>query len=69
MDKNTTVAFPAPLMSTIAELGEFIRRESEASAVTWRPQSSGLDDARDQSAAEHGTRQAGTGAVPGRASN
>lgn len=32
VDKNTTVAFPAPLMSTIAELGEFLRRESAAAA-------------------------------------
>lgn len=30
VDKNTTVAFPAPLMTTIAELGTFLRRESEA---------------------------------------
>ena len=27
VDKNTTVVFPAPLMSTIAELGAFIARE------------------------------------------
>lgn len=32
VDKNTTVAFPAPLMTTIAELGSFLRRESEAAA-------------------------------------
>ena len=32
VDKNTTVAFPAPMMSTIAELGNFLRRESEAAA-------------------------------------
>ena len=32
VDKNTTVVFPAPLMSTIAELGSFLRRESEAAA-------------------------------------
>jgi regulator of protease activity HflC (stomatin/prohibitin superfamily) len=32
VDKNTTVAFPAPLMTTIAELGTFLRRESEAAA-------------------------------------
>ncbi len=30
VDKNTTVAFPAPLMSTIAELGEFLRREKDS---------------------------------------
>jgi hypothetical protein len=30
VDKNSTVVFPAPLMSTIAELGAFLKRESEA---------------------------------------
>ena len=30
VDKNTTVVFPAPLMTTIAELGAFLARESEA---------------------------------------
>jgi regulator of protease activity HflC (stomatin/prohibitin superfamily) len=33
VDKNTTVVFPAPIMSTIEELGSFISREREASAV------------------------------------
>ncbi|TPG31877.1 slipin family protein [Mycolicibacterium hodleri] len=33
VDKNTTVVFPAPLMSTIAELGAFLARESGAAAV------------------------------------
>jgi regulator of protease activity HflC (stomatin/prohibitin superfamily) len=32
VDKNTTVVFPAPLMSTIAELGTFLTRESGAAA-------------------------------------
>jgi hypothetical protein len=31
VDKNTTVVFPAPLMSTIAELGAFLAREVAAS--------------------------------------
>lgn len=31
VDKNTTVVFPAPLMSTIAEIGAFLERESTAS--------------------------------------
>jgi regulator of protease activity HflC (stomatin/prohibitin superfamily) len=31
VDKNTTVVFPAPLMSTIQELGAFISRERAAS--------------------------------------
>jgi regulator of protease activity HflC (stomatin/prohibitin superfamily) len=30
VDKNTTVVFPAPLMSTIAELGAFVAREAAA---------------------------------------
>jgi len=30
VDKNTTVVFPAPLMSTISELGDFLTREGEA---------------------------------------
>jgi regulator of protease activity HflC (stomatin/prohibitin superfamily) len=30
VDKNTTVVFPAPLMSTISELGAFLARESGA---------------------------------------
>lgn len=30
VDKNTTVVFPAPLMTTIAELGTFLARESAA---------------------------------------
>jgi regulator of protease activity HflC (stomatin/prohibitin superfamily) len=36
VDKNTTVVFPAPLMSTIEELGAFLQREG-ASAGTWDP--------------------------------
>ena len=30
VDKNTTVVFPAPLMTTIAELGTFLAREAGA---------------------------------------
>jgi hypothetical protein len=32
VDKNTTVVFPAPLMATIAELGNFLAREAGAAA-------------------------------------
>jgi regulator of protease activity HflC (stomatin/prohibitin superfamily) len=32
VDKNTTVVFPAPLMTTIAELGSFLEREKQAAA-------------------------------------
>ncbi|MEU6896157.1 slipin family protein [Streptomyces sp. NPDC046557] len=37
VDKNTTVVFPAPLMSTIGELGAFLAREAAASAVPAPP--------------------------------
>jgi hypothetical protein len=33
VDKNTTVVFPAPLMSTIEELGAFLSREAGAARV------------------------------------
>jgi regulator of protease activity HflC (stomatin/prohibitin superfamily) len=32
VDKNSTIVFPAPLMSTIAELGTFLAHESRAAA-------------------------------------
>ena len=37
VDKNTTVVFPAPLMSTIGELGSFLARESAAAGQTITP--------------------------------
>ena len=37
VDKNTTVVFPAPLMSTIGELGAFLARETAASAAHTPP--------------------------------
>ncbi len=36
VDKNTTVVFPAPLMSTIGELGSFLAREAAAAAAEAR---------------------------------
>jgi len=33
VDKNTTVVFPAPLMSTIQELGRFLAREAAAGST------------------------------------
>jgi regulator of protease activity HflC (stomatin/prohibitin superfamily) len=36
VDKNSTVVFPAPLMSTIHELGAFIAREAESAASVQR---------------------------------
>jgi len=37
VDKNTTVVFPAPIMTTIAELGSFLAREAAAVAPAVRP--------------------------------
>ena len=37
VDKNTTVVFPAPLMSTIGELGAFLSRETAAASVPGAP--------------------------------
>ncbi|GAB3844021.1 hypothetical protein ACFPIJ_04700 [Dactylosporangium cerinum] len=34
VDKNTTVVFPAPLMSTIGELGSFLARDATAAAAS-----------------------------------
>jgi regulator of protease activity HflC (stomatin/prohibitin superfamily) len=34
VDKNTTVVFPAPIMTTIAELGAFLAREKAATVTT-----------------------------------
>jgi len=42
VDKNTTVVFPAPLMSTIGELGTFLAREMAASAPTTPSPAAGL---------------------------
>ena len=37
VDKNTTVVFPAPLMSTIGELGSFLAHETAAAAAQPAP--------------------------------
>src|SRR5438874_2628908 len=42
VDKNTTVVFPAPLMSTIGELGSFLARESAAASATGPSDAPGL---------------------------
>jgi regulator of protease activity HflC (stomatin/prohibitin superfamily) len=41
VDKNSTVVFPAPLMSTISELGNFLAREAAAAAES-TPMKSGV---------------------------
>src|SRR5437763_864079 len=37
VDQNTTVVFPAPLMSTIGELGSFLARETAAAGAVTAP--------------------------------
>ena len=37
VDKNSTVVFPAPLMSTIGELGAFLQRETQAAGAVSPP--------------------------------
>jgi len=39
VDKNTTVVFPAPLMSTIGELGSFLASEQAAATGALPPSS------------------------------
>ena len=44
VDKNTTVVFPAPLMTTIQEIGAFMAREAHA-AEPAPPQDTPAEDA------------------------
>ena len=37
VDKNSTIMFPAPLMSTIGEIGTFLSREAAAAASSPSP--------------------------------
>src|SRR3954462_796817 len=41
VDKNTTVVFPAPLITTIAELGSFLTREQSAAGPALPPNGGG----------------------------
>jgi hypothetical protein len=54
VDKNTTVIFPAPLMSTIQELGGFLTRESKAvNGLTPSPTSIGKRNGKPSASLEH----------------
>jgi regulator of protease activity HflC (stomatin/prohibitin superfamily) len=57
VDKNTTVVFPAPLMSTIGELGSFLARETAAAATRPAP-ATGDPDAPKPLAAANGAAKA-----------
>jgi regulator of protease activity HflC (stomatin/prohibitin superfamily) len=65
VDKNTTVVFPAPLMTTIAELGSFLARESAAAGPTASPIPAASVDA----AAASVTPVAATSPVPAATAN
>jgi regulator of protease activity HflC (stomatin/prohibitin superfamily) len=66
VDKNTTVVFPAPLMSTIQELGAFLAREQAAGTTPPPSPAPPTGPAAEMPAA--GDQPAGNGApTPGRA--
>jgi regulator of protease activity HflC (stomatin/prohibitin superfamily) len=46
VDKNSTVVFPAPLMSTIQELGMFLAREADSAAAAGEIAPNGADAER-----------------------
>jgi regulator of protease activity HflC (stomatin/prohibitin superfamily) len=56
VDKNTTVVFPAPLMTTIAELGSFLAREQAAAT----PALPAADTSRTPATTTNGTAPSGT---------
>jgi hypothetical protein len=53
VDKNSTIVFPAPLMSTIGELGTFLSRETAAADALRAP--SALPGAAPRSNGDHVT--------------
>ena len=65
VDKNTTVVFPAPLMTTIAELGSFLAREQNAAtpappaATPVLPPASGTAPATANGTSPNGARAGG----------
>jgi regulator of protease activity HflC (stomatin/prohibitin superfamily) len=50
VDKNSTIVFPAPLMSTIQELGAFLSRETKAAGALPDPAPVGLAPGLDHTA-------------------
>ena len=62
VDKNTTVVFPAPLMTTIAELGAFLARETAAAAQAAPPSAGTEKPVLTPVAVVPSNRKVGTGA-------
>jgi hypothetical protein len=53
VDKNTTVVFPAPIMTTISELGAFLAREAAAATPAAPPNRDGaIPDGASKGAAD-----------------
>ena len=61
MDKNTTVVFPAPLMSAIGDVGSFFARETAAAQGITPPPATAKPPAPALSAADVGNHQRGAG--------
>jgi regulator of protease activity HflC (stomatin/prohibitin superfamily) len=57
VDKNSTVVFPAPLMSTITELGHFLAREAESAATRPTATSPSLGDGQPQAVMVNGASE------------
>ena len=62
VDKNTTVVFPGPLMSTIQEMGAFLSRETRAAAKLVDPS---VSDRGSKPAEGNGARPSSAEASPG----
>src|SRR6476661_8687611 len=65
VDKNSTVVFPAPLMSTIAELGAFLARETRAAGSAPGPTPARATTASPETAEDASASGANGKLVPG----
>ena len=65
VDKNSTIMFPAPLMSTIGELGAFLNREVDAAGSVPAPTPVGASAATAETAKATGTSPTNGKLVPG----
>ncbi len=61
VEKNSTIVFPAPLMSTIQELGAFLRHEGESAQPLRGPAARGIGRQRRGRSASRRRRELGAG--------
>jgi hypothetical protein len=66
VDKNSTIMFPAPLMSTISELDAFLNREVEAACSGLAPSQPGATEATAEAGEPAATPPTNGKLVPGR---